>query len=297
MKKVIITGGAGFVGQVLVLELLAKGYEVVVIDRQLAKLPVSTEVIDLEKVVPKPSLFENAYGVIHLAGSSIFRRWTKQVKQSIYASRIESTKNLTQAIERTTKRPRVLVSASATGFYGDRAEEELTEDSKAGNDWLAKVCIDWEQEARRVEKRGIRTVQVRTAPVLGPGGLLSILVPIFRLGLGGPIGKGKQWFPWIHRQDLVNIYIEMLENANYRGPVNASAPVSARFSEFATILAYELKRPAWFRIPSWLVSLLYGQFASVVTASQKVIPRKLEKAGYKFKFPSLKPALANLLEK
>lgn len=299
--KVIITGGSGFIGQALTAALLQKGYRVSILDLIPPPKndgPLRKQVdffkVDLMEELPQ-ELFKDTQAIIHLAGKNLFGRWNKQVKESIYQSRILGTKNLVTVLEKLPERPKVLVSASAVGIYGDRGEEELDESSALSSDFLARVCMDWEKEARVAEKFGVRTVQIRTAPVLGTGGLLSKLLPIYKLGLGGPIASGQQWFPWVHIKDIVNIYIFALENENLKGPVNTCSPEQVRNKEFSSILAKVIKRPHFLRVPKWSLKLLFNDLADFIVASQKVYPKKLLAAGYKFSFPHLKQALENIL--
>lgn len=296
MNKVIITGGSGFIGQELTSALLQRGYRVSILDLHPPKQEGAHFFkVDLTTQAIPEELLKGVDAIIHLAGKNIFGRWSEKVKKSIYESRILGTRNLVSSLKNVSRKPKLLVSASAVGIYGDRGEENLYESISAGNDFLAKVCIGWEKEAREAEKLGLRTVQVRTAPVLGHGGLLDKLLPIYKLGLGGPIGSGKQWFPWVHVQDIVNIYIFALENDVVRGPVNSCSPKQITNKEFSDNLAKILKRPAFFKVPKWALKLVFNDLADMIYASQRVHPKKLIDYGYKFSFPDIRKALENIL--
>lgn len=295
--KVIITGGAGFIGQNLAKLLKAKGHTVIIWDLKQPEVEDSFEKLDLVRQEPPLQLLEEVDGIIHLLGKNIFGKWTDKTKKAIYDSRIKSTQNLVSALSKLQQKPSVLISASAVGYYGDRGEEKLTEDSLAGNDFLAKVASDWEKEARKAEALGIRTVQIRTALALGEGGLLEKLTPLYKWGLGGPIGSGTQWFPWVHIQDLISIYAFVLENSKAQGPINTAAPQQMRNKDFSKVLGDVLHRPSFMPTPKFGLRLLYGDFADAITASQRVSSAKLQNLGYRFLFPDLKPALQNILTK
>lgn len=292
--RVIITGGAGFIGQRLTAALIEKGHQIIVLDHHPPSSEVAFVQVDLAGQELPAELFQNIDAIIHLAGRNIFARWNQQVKKEIYDSRILGTRSLVKSLAKLSRKPEVFISASAVGFYGDRGEENLDESSTQGSDFLAKVCIDWEKEALVAGNYGIRTVQVRTAPVLGAGGLLAKVAPLYKLGLGGPLGSGNHWFPWVHLQDIVNIYIFALENRDMRGPVNACSPHLVRNSEFSRVLAQVMHRPHLFKVPRWAVRLVFGDLADVVLSSQKVHPAFLTRASYKFAFPDIRKALENL---
>ncbi|MBI2577248.1 MAG: TIGR01777 family protein [Candidatus Wildermuthbacteria bacterium] len=294
--KVIITGGSGFIGQSLAKLLKEKGHSITIWDLKQPKEGDRFEKIDLVQQEPPLQILEGVDGIIHLLGKNIFGKWTKETKQQIYDSRIKSTKNLVLALTKLNAKPKVLISASAVGYYGNRGEEELTENSPAGNDFLAHVASDWEAEAKKAEALGIRTVQIRTALVLGAGGLLEKLIPLYKWELGGPIGSGNQWFPWVHIQDLISIYAFAVENNTARGPLNTAAPQQVRNKEFSKALGEVLHRPSIIPTPKFALRLLYGDFADAITASQRVSSQKLQTLGYTFLFPNLNPALQNILK-
>ena len=232
MKKIVITGGAGFVGTKLAEALLARGYSVHVLDRGEPRIKHSAlayTVCDTTQSVPADVL-DGAYGVINLAGKTIGEHWTKQVKQDIRNSRIQTTHNLVDAISATRLPPTVLVSASAVGYYGNTGEKYVDELSPAGGDFLATVARDWETEVRRAEVFGVRVAHIRTAHVIGAGGLVASLAKVFKKHLGGYFGSGRQYMPWVSIDDIVNIYIFLLEHPSASGPYNtgAAAPLSQK---------------------------------------------------------------------
>ncbi|MCH7605182.1 TIGR01777 family protein [Patescibacteria group bacterium] len=300
--KIIITGGSGFIGKHLTTLLLEKGYEVVILDivsPSFAKeqnLSIVFHNIDLTREKIPREILTGVHAIVHLAGRSIFCRWSEQIKKEIYDSRVKSVENLVDSCKQLSQKPEVLISASAAGYYGSRGEDDLDESSSAGSDFLSKLCADWEVQTRKADSLGIRTVQIRTAPVLGDGGLLDQMLPIFKLGLGGSIAGGKQWFPWIHIKDIIHIYLFALENRQFQGAVNACSPQLVRQREFAQTLAKVVKRPAFLSTPKWALRLRFGELADALTASQKVRPTKLLYADYQFRFPDLNDALINLLE-
>lgn len=294
--KIVISGGTGFIGRSLTRALLKKGHKVVVLARHPPKEEIDFYQIDLAKHPPPVDILKDANAIIHLAGKNLFGFWTKKFKEEIYNSRVVSAHNLARSISKISPKPSVFISASAVGYYGDKQEKKVFENSPCGSDFLAKVCVDWENATRSVQNLGIRTVIVRTASVLGEGGLLRVLLPIYKLGLAGQLGDGRQWFPWIHLADIVNIYLFAMESPNIRGPINAVSPELIRYQEFSDTLAKILNRPALFRIPKWLFKLFLDDLAQSVFASQKVIPAKLTKAGYQFAFPNLQGALEDILK-
>lgn len=294
--KILITGGGGFIGNSLIEALISKNYKVTVVGLTPPKQK-NIEFIKLDLVkdkIPK-NILENQDGIIHLAGKNIFGRWNDKFKREIYESRVLSTRNIIEAVREIDNKPKVFVSASAVGYYGDRGEEELDEDSLPGKGFLAKVCVDWERESRKAEDLGIRSVQVRKGIVLGNGGFLYQILPFYKLGLGGPLGEGNQWFSWIHINDVVNIYLLALENNKLSGPIIASSPQPVRNKDFSKILAKVLKRPAFIKLPRLILRMIFGEFANEILASQKVYPKKLIKLNYEFKFLDLEKALSDIL--
>ncbi len=252
---------------------------------------------DPGKGEPPAESLREADAVIHLAGEPVGQRWTGEVKRRIRDSRVMGTRHLVQALGKLTPRPQVLVCASAVGYYGARGEEVLVESSAPGDDYLADVCKAWEEEARAAEGLGMRVVRVRTGIALDPrGGALRRMLPPFRMGLGGRLGSGRQWMPWIHIQDLVELFRFAAENTAVRGAVNGAAPNPVVNADFTRGLASALRRPALFPAPEFALHLVFGEMANVLFASQRVLPKAAEAAGFGFRFPLLGPALADLLK-
>ncbi|MFM9058001.1 MAG: TIGR01777 family oxidoreductase [Planctomycetaceae bacterium] len=246
---------------------------------------------------PPPEAFTGIDTVLHLAGESVAEgRWTKAQKAKIRDSRVIGTRHLVQGIAQAERKPAVLVSASAVGFYGDRGDEELTETAPPAHDFLADVCVEWEREALAAEAAGVRVVTARTGIVLGAGGgaLAKMLTP-FKLGAGGPLGSGRQWMPWIHVADLARLYVHGAATPSIRGPMNATAPHPVRNSEFTKALGRQLRRPAFMPAPYIGLRIVFGEFAQVLFASQRVIPRVALDTGFVFQYPELAAALREIL--
>jgi len=279
---IAVTGARGFVGRHLVAVARGRGHDVVRISRG----PDADRRWDPMK---EPAPLGGVEAVIHLAGEPLTGgRWTRAKMNRIRTSRAVGTRNLVLGIREA--RLRVLVSASAVGFYGDRGDEELTEHSGPGRDFLSQVCVEWESEARA---SGVRTVVLRTGTVLGPGGALEKMIGPFRMGLGGKLGSGSQWMSWIHRDDLVDLYLEAATDPRYSGPVLATAPEPVRNDVFTKMLASALGRPAVLRLPKWALRLAYGKVASVLLASQNCRPQRAVGWGFKFTYPSIDGALGD----
>ena len=298
--KALVTGATGFVGPRL-LRLLDR--PVVVTrnpDRARAVVGHLAERIlrwDPLEGPPPAEAFDGVEAVLHLAGESVAEgRWTAAQKNRIRDSRVVGTRHLVQGIAQAARKPAVLVSASAVGYYGDRGDEELTESARPADDFLAQVCVAWEQEALAAEKAGVRVVTARTGIVLGAGGgaLAKMLTP-FKLGGGGPLGNGRQWMPWIHVADLARLYVHAAETTGIRGPMNAVAPNPVRNLEFTKALGRALHRPAFIPAPYFGLRLLFGEFAQVLFASQRVIPRVALDSGFVFQFPEIAAALREIL--
>jgi len=235
--------------------------------------------------------------VYHLAGESLFHgRWTARKKARLVASRLETTRALVDAMAKARPRPRVLVAASAVGVYGDRGDEELDEESGVGSDFLAELCFRWEREARRAEELGVRVVSLRLGVVLGPdGGALPRMARVFRWGLGGRLGSGRQFLSWIDIEDLVRLMRFLAAHDEIHGPVNAVAPYPVRNREFTAALGRAVRRPAVLPAPAWLLRMVLGEFAGVLLSSQRVVPQRALAAGFEFRYPAVAEALAHLL--
>jgi len=235
--------------------------------------------------------------IINLAGASIFKRWTRDVKHAIRDSRIKTTHNLVAALGGSSPKNVTLLSTSAIGYYGYRGDEALEEESSPGDDFLAKLSQDWEAEALQAVQHGVRVVICRFGIVLGAGGgALGQMVPIFKKGMGSPLGSGKQWFSWIHEQDLVNIYLFLLDQPGVSGPVNCTAPHPVRNETLTKALAQAMGKPTFMpAVPGFLVKVMMGEFGTVLLEGQKVIPKRLLELGYPFRFPMIEAALQDLL--
>jgi uncharacterized protein (TIGR01777 family) len=298
--KALVTGATGFVGPRL-LRLLDSP---VVVSRSPERARRAIGNLagpifrwdPLREPLPGEAL-EGVDVVYHLAGESVAEgRWTAAQKARIRDSRVIGTRNLVQGIKQVERKPRVLVSASAVGYYGNRSDEELTESARPADDFLADVCVAWEQEAMAAERHGVRTVTARTGIVLGAGGgaLAKMLTP-FKLGAGGPLGNGKQWMPWVHVADLARLYVHAADTASISGPMNAVAPNPVRNSEFTKALGRQLHRPAFMPAPYIGLRLLFGEFAQVLFASQRVIPKVAVDTGFVFQYPDIASALREIL--
>ncbi len=297
--KILITGGTGFVGSGLSQRLLELGHEVTVIgSSNRCRLAAHPQLTYVSADTTRPGAWQQRVaehdGLINLAGRSVFNLWTPAYKESIYNSRILTTRNLVAALPATTEA--VLLSASAAGYYGDGGETEKIETSSSGNDFLAQVCRDWESEANKATAKGARVVLMRFGVVLGQGGgAIATMKTPFQLGLGGPIGSGDQWFPWIHRDDLINAILFLLTAEECRGPFNFSAPQPVRQKDFARQLGAALHRPACLPTPAFVMRLILGEFGRSLLQGQRVLPRALTESGYLFTYPELQPALKEIV--
>jgi len=303
-KKIIITGGKGLIGSHLSKALSRKGYEIIIFTRNKQKSESNVSYAenyvewDYRKLEDWQDYLENTYGVIHLAGANLAgRRFTKSYKEKVMNSRKLSTRNIVKALSSVKNKPVVFICASGVNYYGDKGDVCLTEDSQPGDDFLAEVCKEWEKEAVKAESLGIRRVSIRTSPVLSSeGGVLEPLYPLFKIYLGAALGDGRQWFPWIHLDDIINIYIKALEDEKISGAVNAAAPDFVTMNDFAKQLGNAMHRPVFFKVPKVLLKAAVGEAADFITASMKVIPQKLEDVGFEFKFPLLKDALYDVIK-
>jgi hypothetical protein len=240
-------------------------------------------------------------GVINLVGEGIFtRRWNAEFMKLLLDSRVKSTENVVKALAANPRtkagQPKVLVNASAIGYYGPHGDEELTEDSPPGDDFLARICIDWEKAALAVESAGVRCVTVRVGVVLDKeGGALAKLLTPFKLGAGGPVGSGKQWMSWIHHEDMTGLFLLALDDAGAAGPLNGTAPEPVTNRDFGRALGGALRRPAIMPMPGFALRLLVGEAAEVVLGGQRVLPRRAQQLGYVFKYPTIDAALREIV--
>lgn len=302
--NVLILGGTGFLGRHIAKELLSHGYQVFVAtrNRRLAAngLEPKVQVIEWDNHSPLSStaVCQEIDAVINLAGESIGkRRWSDSVKQEILDSRIRTTRSLVTAINNRTLQPKVLINASAVGYYGPHSDDIISENEGPGQDFLAEVCRNWENEAYRVHNDSTRVATVRIGVVLGKQGALERMVLPYRFYLGGPLGKGNQWLSWIHLDDLVRIIRFIMEHEEVAGPVNGTAPNPLRMKEFSKVLGEVLRRPSWLPVPDFLLRIALGQMADMLLHGQRALPEKILAAGFEFKFPDLRPALEDILGK
>lgn len=299
--RVLISGVTGFIGGRMAEVFTTAGHEVWGLSRDpeaaRKKVPQLTEAFAWNPVAQQPPAgsLAGVGAVVHLAGEPVNGRWTEKKKQRIEDSRVIGTRNLVKAFE-SAKRPPVLVSSSAIGYYGDRGDQELTEEARPGHDFLADLSKKWEAEAERAGQLGVRVVRVRTGIVLASGGgALQAMLPPFKMGVGGPMGSGKQWWSWIHRDDLVAIYRRAVEEDSMTGPYNGTAPAPLRQKEFARVLGKVLHRPAFMPTPAFALKLLLGGFSAELLGSKKVLPAKLQQQGFEFAHPELEGALREAL--
>ena len=300
--RVLITGATGAIGSALADSLLARGDEVVGLTRDPAKArpqnpTVSWHSWQATTERPPAEALENVDAVVNLIGEEINQRLTDDAKRRIRESRITASHNLIQGLEAADAKPKVFVGASAIGFYGDRGEAMLDEESEPGEGFMAEIPIEWEAEQRDAERLGMRVVLVRTGLVLAAdSGLLKQLLPPFKMGVGGPLGSGDQYMSWIHIDDEVGLILWALDDDRVNGVINATAPDPVTNREFSKSLGKALGRPAIFPTPKAAVALLRGgELADLVTGSARVVPRRAQDLGYSFRYPDLDPALSDLL--
>lgn len=296
--KITISGASGLIGRRLLKTLAADGHTIQVLSRHAGtNMPGNIRVFvwDPTKGEPPGDALRDADAIVHLAGEPVAQRWNDDVKRRIRESRVFGTTNLVNALARLDRRPSTLICASATGYYGSRGDEILTEASAPGSDYLADVCIAWERAAQGAEALGMQVVRVRTGVVLDArGGALAKMLPPFKMGVGGRIGSGRQWMSWIHADDLAGIFRWALAGS-VGGPVNGVAPNPVTNADFTKALAGALKRPALFPVPAFGLKALFGEMSEVLLGSQRVAPKAAEAGGYRFQFPEVGAALADAL--
>lgn len=299
-KRLLITGGSGFVGSRLVPVLSAQGYDVTVLTRHPEKtaLHFNHAVFTIKQLdrLNDTDIFDV---VINLAGQGIAdKRWTQGIKKQLHDSRIITTQKLISYLQAAEKKPECLISSSAIGYYGNQENKLINEQAPCDNSFSSKLCLDWEHEAQQAEVLGIRTCYLRTGIVLGKkGGALSKMLPAFKLGLGGPMGNGRQWMSWIHMNDLIGIILYVLNNKGIKGAINATALNPVTNKVFSSTLASVLKRPAFMPMPAFVLKLMLGEMAQeLLLSGQRVMPEKILEAGYDFQYAELENALSEVVK-
>jgi hypothetical protein len=304
--RVFITGATGFIGSRLTRDLLRRGDQVVALTRNAARLPADGERLigvegDPAQAGPWQERLAGCDAIVALHGEPVAgRRLTAAIKARAERSRVEGVRRIVEALAglEAAARPRVLLSASAVGYYGDRGDAPVVEEDGPGpeGDFLARLCVRWEEAARPAEELAVRVCHPRIGVVLGPGGgVLAKMVPAFRAFVGGPIGSGRQVLSWVHLADAIGILLLCLQRDEARGPINVTAPHPVTMDEFSQTLGRVLRRPALLRVPAPLVRLAFGEGAEVLLSGQRVLPRRAQALGYRFAFPELEPALRDIL--
>lgn len=303
--RIFITGGSGLVGRRLMPRLVQRGDQPVVLTRNTAqataRLGNQAELVEGDPMLPGPWMerVSGADAIINLVGEGIFNaRWSDSFKATLRDSRIRSTQNLVAAIGKAQAKPKVLISGSAIGYYGFHGDEELTESARAGDDFLAHLCVEWEQAAQAVEAMGLRPVLLRTGVVLDrDGGALAQMMLPFKLFVGGKVGSGKQWVSWIHHGDETGIILLALDNPQARGPINATAPNPVTNGQLARALGGAMARPSLLPTPGFMLRLALGERACLVLGGQRVLPQRAQALGFAFRFPDINAALADIIAK
>ena len=304
--KIAITGATGLVGSRLVVQLNQAGHNILVFTRNPSKaqrvFPASSfSNLEIVQYTPQESgtwqqSVSGCDAVVNLAGEPIAERWSPQQKKAILESRQLGTRKLVEAIAMAEQKPQVLVSGSAIGYYGTSENSAFDEGSGSGTDFLAQVCQNWEQEAQKVTEYGVRLVILRIGIVLANGGALGKMLGPFKMYAGGPIGSGRQWFSWIHRDDLVNLICKAIEDSSMSGVYNATAPNPVRMGKLCQTLGEVMNRPSWLPVPDFVLEILLGDGAIVVLEGQQVLPKQTQQSGFEYKYPELKPALAEIVK-
>ena len=300
MMKVFMTGGSGFVGTYLSRELARQGHEITILTRKETPPPPGEPRIRFltgnpTKEGPWMAAVPEHDWIINLAGASIFTSWTEEKKREIHDSRVITTRNLVAALEKG-DRGQLFCSTSAIGYFGDRGEEDLFDDSPPGADFLSRLAKEWENEALKAQELGIRVVVTRFGIVLGKGGgALEQMSRAFKMFLGGKIGAGEQWFSWIHQEDHARAFLFVQDHPEISGPVNFTSPNPVRNRELTKALGRALGRPTFMAAPAFMVRWFLGEFGEVLLTGQKVLPRRLLEAGFDYRYPDIDQALRNLL--
>jgi uncharacterized protein (TIGR01777 family) len=295
--RLVVTGAKGFIGTVLCARLVQQGHTLTLFTRGSPR-DVGTAAKRWVQWTPGAlgewgAALDGVDGVIHLAGEPIAaRKWNDIQRRRIEKSRVDGTNSLVQAIAKAEPKPTFLISASAVGYYGPRGDELITEDSPPGDDFLSAVCRAWEEEAKKAERLGLRVVRLRTGVVLGSGGgALTKMAQPFKFFVGGPLGSGRQWMSWIQLEDHVRLILQLIDNAQANGPVNATAPNPVRNKEFCQTLGKVLRRPCWAPVPGFALRLALGEMAEMLLTGQRVMPAAAQKLGFQFRYPNLEEAL------
>ncbi len=305
--KIAITGATGFVGSRLVEKLKDDGHQLLIFTRnanRAQRLYPASRFPNLEIIAYQPTesgewqqAISGCDGVVNLAGEPIAERWTPEHRKAILESRQLGTRKIVEAITQAEVKPSVLVNASAVGYYGTSETGIFDENSNPGDDFLAEVCQAWETEANQVKQADVRLVILRIGIVLGNGGALAKMIPPFKLFAGGPLGKGRQWFSWIHRDDLVKLIVESLKRNDIEGTFNATSPNPVRMSKLCETLGEIMHRPSWLPVPDFALELLLGEASKVVLEGQQVLPNKTQSIGFEYQYPNLKQALTDVVPK
>ncbi len=299
MKKIVLTGGTGFIGKELRRLLLQEGHYLTIVTRSPKKY--EDEKAKNQQFIAWDgdliSAMNDADIVIHLAGENVFsQRWSDEVKKKIYNSRIEGTRTLVDAMRAAESKPELFISASASGYYGDGGDSIKTENALGADDFLAKVCADWEAEAQKAAELGVRVANPRIGIVLEKdGGAMEKMIPPFQFFVGGPVGDGKQYMSWIHRDDLINALLFPIENEKIEGAYNVCAPEPVTMNLFADVLGDVMNRPVLFRVPKIALQLMYGEGAKPILDSIRMKPKVLQEQGFDFRYDDLEEALADIV--
>ncbi|MCF8070634.1 MAG: TIGR01777 family oxidoreductase [Desulfobacterales bacterium] len=298
--KILITGGTGFVGQYITGIFLNEGNDVTAIGTRPEFREISHERLtyvsaDTSKTGEWQNYLTDSDVIINLAGKNIFKRWNDNYKTQMYESRIYTTRNIVDALPENNNK--ILINTSASGFYGSRGDDVLSEETSSGDSYLAGLCVDWENEALKSEEKGTRVILARFGIILGKnGGAMEKMLLPFKLGLGGPLGDGLHWFPWIHIDDLAGIFKYALNHGDVQGPINCSAPNPVRYKDFAKMLGKVLKRPAFMPAPVFMLKIILGEVTETMMSSVRMIPEKILKHGYQFEHPELEDTLKQIVQ-
>lgn len=298
--RVLITGGTGLIGRALSASLLSDGHEVVDLSRDpdpASPLPERAQAVrwDARTSDGWGTLVNDTDAIINLAGASVNHRWTPRYKRLIRDSRVEAGRAVVEAVAQATRRPQLVIQASGAGYYGSRDDEVVTEQTGAGDGFLGRTALAWEDSTAPVETMGVRRAVIRTGIVLSEkGGAFPLMSLPFRLFLGGPLGDGRQWLPWIHMDDEVRAIRFLMQHSEAAGPFNLTAPQPVTNAQFARHLGQAMRRPACLRVPAWVLRLAMGEMSTVVLTGQRAVPRRLLNLGFAFRFPALHAALYEL---